>query len=409
MFSKLEPLEWETDSESDSSTADYDHEPFETFKVKALELCSTVLAPSHGKISVEQMHGGGFNRITGVSVCGSEGSAASQYILRVPRFQDAQLDRDLAPLELLRRRSKTRIPRVVAFDMTRSNILNSPYMIQTRLPGSSLFPVYPSMPHKTRCAIAKELGGFLSEMHSIRSVTAGKLTLSPSLGSLMVQPFNSTETDATLLYKSGPAAQTTSDMLHTTLKHGKELALAQSGPNQLFRVSIFDYFIAMALEMTALGILDESYYCLCHLDLEPRNILVSPPSSNQPQAITGIVDWDSALFAPPFMSCSPPMWLWAWNAEDKEDERLANNTPQTPELCELKEMFEQAAGPAYRRFAYGAQYRLARKLMQLAIDGLQSDEDLIAAEVLLAEWIEVRGSLKLGNELTLHLKSTLLS
>jgi aminoglycoside phosphotransferase (APT) family kinase protein len=339
-----------------------------------------VLAPSNSEISIERMHGGGFNRIIGVSITNSKIPTVNQYVLRVPRFEVAQLDRDLAPLQLLRQRSKIKIPDIVAFDTTRRNALESPYMIQTRIPGSSLFPAYPDMSHEMRSAIAKELGEFFSELHSIRSVAAGRLTLSSSQGSL---------------YEDGPAAQTTSDMLRTILEHKKELAIAE-GPNQLFRVSFFDSFITMASEMRDLGVLDGNYYCLCHLDLEPRNILVSPPSPTQPQAITGILDWDSALFPPPFMSCSPPMWLWAWNDEDEEDERLANNTPPIPELRELKQLFEHAAGPTYRRFAYGAQYRLARKLLRFAIDGLQSNEDLIGAELLLAEWVEVYRSLKLA-------------
>lgn len=36
------------------------------------------------------------------------------------------------------------------------------------------------------------------------------------------------------------------------------------------------------------------------------------------------------------------MWLWAWNDEDEEDERLANDTPPTPELRELKQLFDHA-------------------------------------------------------------------
>ena len=88
------------------------------------------------------------------------------------------------------------------------------------------------------------------------------------------------------------------------------------------------------------------------------------------------------------------MWLWAWNNEDEEDERLANNTPPTPELRELKELFEAAAGPTYSRFAYGAQFRLARRLLRFAIDGLQSNEDLTSAVLLLDEWGRVQASLK---------------
>ena len=76
-------------SESDSSTVVYDHEPFEAFKARVLELCQTVLAPSSGGISIERVRGGGFNRIIGISIASNEGPAASQYILRVPRFEAA--------------------------------------------------------------------------------------------------------------------------------------------------------------------------------------------------------------------------------------------------------------------------------------------------------------------------------
>jgi hypothetical protein len=50
------------------------------------------------------------------------------------------------------------IPDVVTFDTTSQNVLESPYMTQTRIPGSSLYPAYPDLPHEIKCAIAKELG-----------------------------------------------------------------------------------------------------------------------------------------------------------------------------------------------------------------------------------------------------------
>jgi aminoglycoside phosphotransferase (APT) family kinase protein len=404
MSSEAATPESEVESESDSSTVVYGHEPFETFKVRVLGLCQTVLAPSNAQISIERMHGGGFNRIIGVSVTTSESPTVSHYIVRIPRFEVAQLDRELAPLQLLRQRSTIKIPTVVAFDTTIHNVLESPYAIQTRIPGSSLFPAYPDMSYEMRCSIAKELGEFFSELHSIRSATPGRLTLSPDRGSLMIQSIYNTEMNETVIYEDGPAALTTSDMLCAIFERRKELAIAE-GPNQSFRASFFDSFITTVSEMSALGVLDGNHYCLCHLDLEPRNILVSPLSPTQPQAITGILDWDSALFAPALMSCSPPMWLWAWNDEDEEDERLADIEPPTPELREIKQLFEHAAGPIYRRFAYGSQHRLARKLIRFATDGLQSNEDLTSADLLLAEWIEVRESLKLAAKATIAASS----
>ncbi|KAL2067208.1 hypothetical protein VTL71DRAFT_1632 [Oculimacula yallundae] len=385
----------ETGSEagSDSSSVVYDHEPFENFQSRVLELCQTVLGFANGGVSIERMHGGGFNRIIGVSVSSNEGATLSQYVVRVPRFEAAQLEFELAPLRLLSQRKSILTPDVVAFDTTGRNVLESPYMLQTRIPGSSLFLTYPDVSHATKCAIAKELGKVYSELLSINSVTAGRLRLSPSHESLTIQPFHNPEITATAHYQEGPAAQTTFDMLRASLDHQMELAAAQ-GPNQSFRISFFDQFIAAASEMNALGVLDGNYYSLCHLDLEPRNILVRDPTPNQPHAISGILDWDSAVFAPPLMSCSPPMWLWAWNDEDEEDELLANDAPLTAELCQLKQLFEHAAGPIYRRYAYDAQYRLARKIIRFTIDGLRSNEDLISAETVLEEWNQVRTSLE---------------
>ena len=383
------------DAASDSSTLVYDHEPFETFQARVLKLCETSLTPARGTTSIERMQGGGFNRIIGVTVTSSnagEHDTVKQYILRIPRFEAAQLDRDLAPLQLLRQRSKIPNPEVIAFDTTAQNILQSPYMIQIRIPGVPLFPAYPDVPHEMKCAIAKELGEVYSKLHSVSSVTAGRLTLSPSQDMLIVQPFDGTGTDAIILYEDGPAAETPFDMLRSILEHKKELAVAK-GPSQAFRVEFFDQFITTASEMSALGVLGENKFCLCHLDF-----LARAPSPTQPYTVTGILDWDSAIFAPPLMSCSPPMWLWAWNEEEDEDERLADDIPPTSELRELKELFEYAAGPIYRRFAYGSQNQLARQLIRFAIDGLQSNEDLRGAELLLEEWTEVQKILKLTND-----------
>jgi hypothetical protein len=77
MSSEITTPESEVESEFGSSTVVYDHEPFETFKARVLELCQTVLAPSNGKILVERMQGGGFNRIIGVSLTSSENPTVS--------------------------------------------------------------------------------------------------------------------------------------------------------------------------------------------------------------------------------------------------------------------------------------------------------------------------------------------
>ena len=150
----------------------------------------------------------------------------------------------------------------------------------------------------------------------------------------------------------------------------------------------FEKLTTIAKEMGQAGVWDTALiYCLCHRDLEPRNIIVDE------QGIAGILDWDSALFGPLLLSCGPPMWLWAWCDDGPEDERQAGELPATPEAQEIKSIFDDEAGSIYRRFAYQPQYRLARNLIRWMLDELHTNEDFREFERFCEEWAELKGSL----------------
>ncbi|OTB01695.1 hypothetical protein M426DRAFT_323201, partial [Hypoxylon sp. CI-4A] len=142
----------------------------------------------------------------------------------------------------------------------------------------------------------------------------------------------------------------------------------------------------------AFGLYEEGWFkdvqnCLVHLDLEPRNILIDSEAKAEEPIITAVIDWDSAILAPAFMACKPPQWIWGWLHGQEEDERTANDVPETSENRELKEAFEQAAGPEYLRFAYAPEYRLARRLVRFAVEGrMWSSVHHRDAEKLFEEW-----------------------
>ena len=171
--------------------------------------------------------------------------------------------------------------------------------------------------------------------------------------------------------------------------------------------SYYDRFAATAKEMEHLGLLEnDSVFSLCHLDLAPRNILVEVATDDSSSlydvltgtsssvSLTGILDWDSAVFAPRVMSCTPPSWIWAWSDDESEDEAAANDIPLTPAAQELKSTFEAAVGRKFLRLCYEPHHRLARKLIRLAIFGMHSNEELKDADDLLEEWEKM--SLKFG-------------
>lgn len=382
----------ESCSGSDSSSVIYDHEPFDTFRLRVLKLAQGFWVDSSPTdITIERMAGGGYNRIIGFSRA-VDGQEKDQYILRVPRFEAAHVDREVAVLQFLRRYSTLPVPEIIRFEETNNNILESPYMVQNRIPGHDLYSSFPKLDHEGKCRVAKELGHVFHEMLSLHSRDAGVLVLSPDNKSLQAPLWIAqfTKTDKPMCpYSDGPTAQTTSSMLASTFKDRKIAALERCSTDVL-RSELLDKFITMTAELENDSWLGNNQNSLCHLDLAPRNILVHYAPNASVPTISGILDWDSAVFGPCFMSCAPPLWIWAWNEDEDEDERTANHDPPTPELRQLKQLFEEAAGADYVRFAYETPYRLARQLVHYAIHDIKTKEDVDEAKAMLQEWDDFR-------------------
>lgn len=145
--------------------------------------------------------------------------------------------------------------------------------------------------------------------------------------------------------------------------------------------------------MDDMGFLGDDGYWLCHLNLSsaPRNVMVDIQTDGS-AAISGILDWDSAVFGPKFVACARPTWLWAWNSKGDEDEREASNTPPTLEQQELKRLFEEAVGPDFLKYSYGPQYRLGRTMFDLALRGKNSDYETNEIDCIVREWAMMRVS-----------------
>jgi hypothetical protein len=91
------------------------------------------------EIAVERLQGGGFNRIIGLTrQFHGRSNMEIQYILRLPRFEAAQLDNDVAVLRFLHQHCEIPAPKVIMFDGTKDNGLGSQYMLQNRIPGTDL-------------------------------------------------------------------------------------------------------------------------------------------------------------------------------------------------------------------------------------------------------------------------------
>ena len=157
--------------------------------------------------------------------------------------------------------------------------------------------------------------------------------------------------------------------------------------------------------MDAAGLFDDDvFFTLCHLDLAPRNVMADIDQSNSALHITGVLDWDSAVFAPNFMNCEPPSWIWAWPDDDAEsltddlEDIYANDGPTTSEDRELKRKFEETVGENMLKFFYMPHYRLARSLFKIAMSGLRGYSPYDKADRLIEEWDRLQGKPQVAND-----------
>ena len=360
-------------------------------------------------VMIERLEGGTYNRITGITVPKAVSVDPERLILRTPRIEwECRPDRDVAILRYIRKHTAIPVPEVKHFDFTRDNPLKQPYVLQSRLPGYSLQRVYPNLTHEENCTVARELGKIILGLQEVHSPYPGLIengvpTTDPDV--FNIKPFD-IKTRHDKEWKMKPQDHvtwtndkyerrygTTIDFLITQFGRWRAHEL-QDDPSGIVYWNYQHRFVETAQAMDRLGIFGDKDNCLCHLDFAARNILVDIPAEG-PLTISGVLDWDSAIFAPVWVCCAPPWWIWADDPEDdgadwdEQDESRALVTPPTAKGQEMKRIFEETVGEDYLEYAYKPQYRLARKLFHFAVNGLHQNEDVANAEKLFTEWQEL--------------------
>ena len=441
-----------------TSTVEYGHTPFDQYAVQVKELCHLLWDPSPKipqsvkssrierllgiadnrmtglllpkrsrsatsfvpakEFLIERLRGGGFNRVIGITIKHTTDENPTKLILRVPRFDEARPDREVAILRFVRQHTTIPIPEIEHVDLTSDNPLKHSYVIHNRIPGFDLQSrnsptCYLNLSQEQRCTFAKDFALILLQLYAITHPFPGHIEGSADSNNnqnFVVRYFDLTtsfgyepelDLNAKLPFfqvhpfvkdweppESAPLEQTTYYFMIAQFGRWKAREL-RCDPASIRWSKRYDRLVTMADQMDELGFLGNDMNCLCHLDLlgAPRNIMANI-NSDDSLSITGILDWDSAVFAPRFVGCAPPMWLWAWSDEE-EDETHANDTPSTPEDQEIKRIFEETVGDDFLFYAYKPEYRLARKLFHFAQCGISSTTEDDEAEELLKEWAEL--------------------
>ncbi|KAI0594490.1 hypothetical protein F4775DRAFT_606223 [Biscogniauxia sp. FL1348] len=367
---------------SDTSTLIYGHEPFSTFQERVLDLACKIIWPGANpkEITVDRLEGGGYNRIIGISRrLSDELNLRFHFVLRVPRFESSQIDCEVAALRFVHQHTEIPTPVVLEFDTTNWNPIGSAYMIQNYIPAVNLYDMYLGFDHEGKCRLARELGNVYRQILAVRSSTHGILVPAPGDDKVtspihvapvpmrdILDPYAPHDPLAAKPYDNSAPTQSTLEILTSLIQARKAWRLSRYPNNTIERIYM-DQFCTMASELDADGWFSDVPICLAHLDLGPHNILVDMKANDQGPIILGVLDWDSAVLFPMFVACEPPVWLWHWDGESFVDERSADDVVLTPEEREVKQIFEEAAGPDYMRFAYRPEYRLARTLSEFAL------------------------------------------
>ena len=433
---------------TNTSTLGYGQESYSSFKPRVEKLCQKLwppqkslrqllagsrtatrmrtnkflrhFVPSQNRVLIERLKGGDYNRIIGITLpkSGSTKNMFRHLILRIPRWGgQSNVERVVATLEYVHLNSNIPTGTVLAKDFSDDNALGSPYLIQNRISGSDLEISWADLNHLQQCTIAREVGRVVKTLLSLESPVAGHIEADPTgsgtAASLIVVPFDLKNGQGDPLEEpelpkppvggDQHQSQLTVDFLRSQIARWRAVDVDRYGLGLDDRtVQLWDGMLKVAEEMNDLALFTSKLHCLCHVDLYPRNIMAKVNSDDSIQ-ITGILDWDDAVFAPKFVNCEPPGWLWGFEPDDVPRHELpvwpyevpgANNVPETLEKQELKRIFEEHAGPEYVSMAYEENFRISRALFRIASLGLVSSDYFEVAEKIICDWERLRQSLK---------------
>ena len=429
-----------------TSTIRHSQEPFDVFSQRVNKLCDMLwpsensirhrflkseiaarlrtnrffgfIVPSLQRPLIERLPGGDYNRITGIRLPSSYSADAHELILRVPRENKARPDREVTILNYVREKTSIPVAQIAAKDFSRNNPLEKPYVLQHRIPGTDLSSVWDDLSHDQRLGLARTLGDVIRQLLTLENSVAGLLEAhdndTKAAERPLIVPFELREQDGygelidnkdtDHLVNTGalPAHDTSLKLFESLISRWRVWSVAEQCEENDPEIGLWDAMLKAVREMDELHLFKPYLNCLCHVDLHRRNIMVKIQSDKSIE-VTGILDWDEAVFAPKFVNCEPPGWLWGFKVNDHVDENGllpwpyemegANALPSTVEQQELKRIFEECAGPEYLCLAYDEHSRLSRGLFRIATLGLNASHHWKAAERILRDWDALRQSL----------------
>ncbi|KAI0889077.1 uncharacterized protein GGS22DRAFT_196765 [Annulohypoxylon maeteangense] len=396
---------------------------------KAVALCR-YLWPSvkEDALSVDFLSHGSYNSIFSISIATAEDEKA-EYVLRIPEFS---MDTKYAVgiLEHLNKFTDLKVPSVITWDATINNPLQNTYVILSRVPGTCLANVWKDLAHDQKLLLAKELAQLYHQIESVTNPVAGAMrvhdqdiryrdelidrTFVLAFGASTVESNCNrinwdTPKDGILPMRRDPPGLSVNDIMVAIFKR-RIYDKKNSQLEDEFTLQWHEVCQRIIEDMVDMGLFDfqDNDVCLCHTDLFPRNIMVD---FTPDITITGVLDWDDAMFVPKFAARVLPRWLWQSvpNEESKSESTSEysygvepldsrKTEPNSPQNAEIKLAFDSAVGERWVSEATGEWYTLARALIRFSRECVTSNSTFEH----LAQWKEKWKSLSTDAVENLH-------
>ncbi|PPJ49665.1 hypothetical protein CBER1_02200 [Cercospora berteroae] len=440
------------------------HEAYETFQHKVVELTHSICEAK--EVTLQRIRGGCYNRVVVAHVKLTNGGELSG-IYRIPRSRDIpdgvernsneDIETDIidqvAVLQLLGSQAIP-APRLIAYDASGKNAIESPYVFQHFSEGTMLENIYGDMAFEEKMQLAVSLADFLARMEAVTFDKSGLVVAAPTgnaapatkassfcapLGNVAVavggftDPYENVHTSHT--------ATSPRELIGELLRARLDGEVALNEPPSEF-LAMRLRMVATFEDMCQLGIFDDNNLTggsiLYHWDLQPRNILVKTirTSEHEEQAlelqlerclsiaapsgrwvIDTVVDWDNVQSVPPIFTRQPPIWLWDFSGEtgglslppgydsdsdlqpasryDSSEGKLSSDAKQIQANFEDRLVNKlQQIYPTYNARTYRDEAygrgRWIRRMARFAIHGVRSSEDTKRFRGLEKEWITAR-------------------
>jgi len=393
-------------------------EPFETIQQKASQLILDLFPGYCARdVKIERMQDGESNRFLNVTLCKVPPKAPwyttqriyellqpcltgrptrqnkrKRLVLRIPHNPDQCMHHQSVILAYLGLKLENPVPKIVTFDPTAHNALGRFYMLQKRLPGQRLDVLWPTLNQAQRLSAVRAISNVLLDVRKIRNKCPGLIGIRNTTYDLK-NDFVSTEPIPVPRIKH-TTGQVTFNVARSEPQRAKDFLLdlcarqrahatvaKQPGGKELW------VRIAKVVEtLHESGLIpDSSPFHFYHGDFHARNLLASVTSESE-LAITGIVGWDFALFAPAFMSTRAPFFLWSGNMGSEGEKGDALAEPESAELLEVKRAFESVVGEGFLKEAYSPALILARRLWRFLVNGFTNGAEIFLAEDVVEEF-----------------------